>query len=178
MVTLAIAVAGLLLLLLLVGITGATLSYVVSIDNNGHHDGGDGNDHRERRECCFTPGCVERGGDDTADCEVDIVIVGCGSAGSVMANLLSRVTGPNARKFSVLCLERGKYYDDDPAIKYILQGSTFWMFTPALHAKYSFNQLDDPDPNLGALVSTYNRARWWEAPAITTTRSSSIRVAI
>lgn len=95
-----------------------------------------------RRECCFTPECAAY--EDASDCEVDIVIAGCGSAGSLMSSRLSQLRyGEN--NYSVLCLEMGKYYNDEPAVKYILEGSTFWMFVPALMAKYAVNELSDPD---------------------------------
>ena len=82
-------------------------------DSKHHH-----NHFAHLPQCCLSPDCVGKPG-DTGDCVVDIVIAGCGSSGSVMSNLLTQQT-PLLKgirhNFSVLCLERGKYYNNDAAI--------------------------------------------------------------
>jgi len=124
-------------LILLIVLSAVTLGVVLS--NNSENTPGE---PYIRRQCCFTAECATQ--EDMSDCEVDIVIAGCGSAGSLMASQLSQLRY-GERNYSVLCLEKGGYYNDEIAVNRILENGTFWMFVPVFLAKYAINTLSDPD---------------------------------
>jgi choline dehydrogenase len=105
------------------------------------------NNHSQKAPpCCFTPECANS--ETSPDCEVDIVINGCGSAGAYLANVLSAQRSDGST-LSVVCLESGKYYNNDPSVKYVTNGGIPWQFIVPRYAKTAINSLSDPDPNLG-----------------------------
>lgn len=109
------------------------------------------NKHSQRAPpCCLTEDCENT--DPTGDCEVDIVIAGCGSAGSLLANLLSTQRSDGST-LSVLCLESGKYYNNIPPVKYMFNDGIPWQFVAATLAATSSNTKADPDPNIGGFAA-------------------------
>lgn len=99
--------------------------------------------------CCLSPDCANS---ELGDCEVDIVIAGCGSAGSYLSNVLSTQRSDGST-LSVLCLESGKYYNDLPEIKYVLNDGIPYQFIPSQLAMTSINILSNPDPNIGGFLA-------------------------
>lgn len=100
--------------------------------------------------CCLTPSCASDHSNGDC-CSVDIIIVGCGSSGSTIAHFLSDAAFldyPSGKAFTVLCLEKGRDWQNDTYVQYALLGGFPVLFAPAASRKYSVNMFGEQVPTV------------------------------
>lgn len=126
---------GFLALLALLAMVAAILAYAIMIWNELN-----ATVVEEVLPCCLTENCV-----DTPWCDGDIIIAGCGSAGSLLASLLSDPA--NTKKFSVVCLEQGYYHNHDDLVKYAVLGGFPEFVITSTVATYTHTTVANLDPS-------------------------------